>query len=1679
MSEEPRRNSTGSEGSGSRPPTRDKSSRPGSRGQPASRQDPYTVSRPSSQNNSRPGSRASYINKPQARGAVQFVDAFAPDPDLSSLSEVDKELLKPDDEEQEDSDADSAGGEGVDDEVAENDEENDNTDEVDVLPKYNRVRSAGLKDARVSAIRDMLSDMQKYRDAVYNGLFIDFCVRHRNRKFDHQSAKMLLDGKQEVGEDDRLYYAGGAEVVKAEKLGGTLMKIFTYHYKSLGEWKSIGNVFTDFLHKVLQLQRKRFALNAEVDHFIMVRKLKYNARQRVPEFEHERRQRLVGYWSNLHSSHKLINLAADFVDEATPPEPESSDRAASPSRRSSKHGTKADALEILGGRSLAMERCALGASDLEMYRAASPKTSMGERWYAHTAGPKRAETPADIPATIAGDAWKLRGSRSLCSRGGTHPSQLSWRPDTLAGQEDSPARKSFAIALQATQAPPYLTGKAVSFPSLSAMSTSQVSLQPPQPLQPQQESRSGSRPATHGSSATSRHSGSRGNSRGKGDPRRHAALTKRPSRLPTPLPAATLLPELDGDNCGEIRPQSTWMGSRAASRVGAAATHQGSTSGFKDWGFAMSAPLAEKKRKELLGVANKQLSFGKDPGGHSASAPNLSLPRMVTPKVPRMNKRGIHSVHEKLKFQAPHGDFPAGRSVNLANSPTQRYLRACEGHFVLPSLLPFVTGHSTRLQASGQAMTDEDLLVLSEMFRTLTKVEEVDLENNGALSDRSLVPLLNNLKMPCADRNLKKLSLKSCMKKTGPVGIQTSVGVLTELISFHVEQLGSLDLSGVAMGPKTYLELCQAIHSHPRLRTVGLADTKLGFDMPNVQQCIDELLKAPCLENLDLGWNPFDEDLFGHLGEGVLSMECLKTLRVASCACNAPHGLSSVERFLELLASNNTITHLDISTNRFDFRGALVLEASLEHNKMLSYLDVSGNPLSTLGYRSVFRLLARETSGLMYFDCVDCAQGNSHQAVLEEGGQVFSAMNPTGRYRLDLQRPYHRALLKKLYLCSDRFGVPVADSFLSLWSDCNYSHPPKTSHGVYDVPMSGKLSFTFTLEGSMDKMMANIKSKKTECSEEFRFVLDNYMQKSRIAIGLRKQVPVLAQWMNAMGRQQSIIIEALSKDFTITLPQYLSMCRSKSMISELAASILPNLEGGESARYIALLKMPTMGEYLRYVQKTHFLLMFNVENPTGHYKLQLDNCADFSVAGQLAMLNHWECHLADRQGLPNVSQHGLRSCARNERFQDRPLEVRSYKEFILPEYGELCFDYVSCKKPPATAKALERETFDQILLQVQSSETPPAAAVKALKCTSHFWFLNSFQLRALTGIFKDANVRADIFVNHALRVLDMHNEKIFRVRFAEQEEFRNVMSRLGDAAFFPCMQPEETGFIFDFSVYDQRLACSMLVQLATAESMRNLKEYKYTRMDGTVDYLQAGVPMSWQKVEALEQGGTFEVYYICSADDRNFKNRKAMMEKYGNYHVESEKDMLYVSGISQCPEDVVEFVEFLVSRYKDLTRPFTLIDGADGNGQITLREFTEGLLETLKFKKFAGPDQDARIRNLFRFLDPGGEGSVSKGEWEVLGQLYREINLCVKEFVEFCVRTFGPDLNDSWNALDASGDGEVDEEEWLAACESLGFFGPARPIFSFLDKSDDGSVGPDEFAVLEEYLTPERAKTPL
>merc|ERR1719277_546277 len=190
----------------------------------------------------------------------------------------------------------------------------------------------------------------------------------------------------------------------------------------------------------------------------------------------------------------------------------------------------------------------------------------------------------------------------------------------------------------------------------------------------------------------------------------------------------------------------------------------------------------------------------------------------------------------------------------------------------------------------------------------------------------------------------------------------------------------------------------------------------------------------------------------------------------------------------------------------------------------------------------------------------------------------------------------------------------------------------------------------------------------------------------------------------------------------------------------------------------------------------------------------------------------------------------------------------------------------------------------------------------------------------------------------------------------------------------------------------------MFVGLACKEKDSNVREFTLRNPDGTYDPMTKGLPRSWENINELPPAGVFSGKYVCSPEDIKFDFRRNLSATYGFFHVlpNGKEDVQWWTGLTEPPDDVIDLLEFFISRVNHVDEAFSLIDGPGGNGVVTLKEFQEGL-EEMGCEKFKGKDEGTRILNVFRYLDPGGEGSVSKDEFRILDQLWKELMLSIKD----------------------------------------------------------------------------------
>mmetsp|Transcript_69167 Transcript_69167/g.174686 ORF Transcript_69167/g.174686 Transcript_69167/m.174686 type:complete len:1404 (-) Transcript_69167:67-4278(-) len=1085
-------------------------------------------------------------------------------------------------------------------------------------------------------------------------------------------------------------------------------------------------------------------------------------------------------------------------------------------------------------------------------------------------------------------------------------------------------------------------------------------------------------------------------------------------------------------------------------------------------------------------LSQREQAYGRDSkvgmGYRSSSTPNLNGSQE---RQPLSNPGSPSSVRSAASGRSPK-IRGGGKSKELL-PPIQnrhRYLQECDKQGKIPTPMHVVTGHSKVLSAAGRNFVDQELNALAVMLKDMACVEEINLSENALLTDAGLSRFLQLVNQDAILDSLQKLDLSRCIK--GGMSTLTSVIGLVK----GGEQLQVLNLSQVPINSRNQLLLSQAIKGHPQMQSLNLAEVGM-LPGESTQQCIKNILASSTLQTLDLSWNCFDGEVFKVLGEHVVYSNVLQKLRVVRCAasmdiCSASDFIPPLSLFLEQLSHDRSLTYLDISMNSCDFRTALILEDALDTHKKLKELVLTNNPLGVLGIRSILRLLCRDHTALVDISVEGCQVGVPIESA-SLNAPIFSYTNPGGKYLLQLWRPYHRALLRMLYKTMEKFELQPAEAFEKItfrdkFIDLKYEHPSKNSKGLWEVPEQGDLSLVFCVERAIFKRFLSGRDR-LNGSDNAEF-LRRYYREVRFQPGFKKVIPLMSEYKELAGDRigLQVFVSALSKDFNLTLAHLDHMGESiPEMVNEVICKLQPCAPEDMASKFLASKFFAKLEALLGTYRRLQQFLDFNGSNPTGHYKLELSNNAHYAVAERLLLLDRWEAavdHMCERK---DVSQRGNGSHLRNPLYQGHGLgeQYSSVAEWKLPEDGIFEVDFVSNQRPPKGSEVLSDELWEMILVVVNNSSCTNEDRIAALRAISHQFWITSSHMRAMIGYFKSEEDRANVFIIFYLRIVDLHNSKMFRVRFESAEEIKRLQERLGYASWFPFFQPENARFELDLSVNDQRLCAAMFIQLAIKEKFpHNLHDYGYRRADGTEDPMPLGVPKSWGNEAVIPKEGKFRARYMCAPEYRNFAHRKDIAATYGflsGLEELQEEDVQWWTGLQEVPEDVLNLLEFFISRYDDVEQPFRDIDGVDGNGVITLKELVEGL-EELGCKKFDTPKggtetrtKAQRIDAIFRYLDPGAEGSVSRDEWNILGQLWKEFDQTIKEFVYFLMLTFGDDLLDAWQALDADDSGEMDEQEFLEAVEKIGYFGPAILVFALLDSSDDGNISFDEFEVLEKY----------
>lgn len=179
-----------------------------------------------------------------------------------------------------------------------------------------------------------------------------------------------------------------------------------------------------------------------------------------------------------------------------------------------------------------------------------------------------------------------------------------------------------------------------------------------------------------------------------------------------------------------------------------------------------------------------------------------------------------------------------------------------------------------------------------------------------------------------------------------------------------------------------------------------------------------------------------------------------------------------------------------------------------------------------------------------------------------------------------------------------------------------------------------------------------------------------------------------------------------------------------------------------------------------------------------------------------------------------------------------------------------------------------------------------------------------------------------------------------------------------------------------------------------------------------------------------------------------------------------------------------EFSKFVEEKFDaDINRVFKSLD-SNGNGQLTVNELLVSMT-TLRFINSTIPGRTvADIHRLFKALDVNHGGDISIKEFkatfgERLAARHRALkenasnaHPGVIEMIYFLQEKCLGNLPNAFAELDQNGNGRVNEKEWIAGLQFMGYINPKIPghgpeemkeVFQALDDNGGGSISLREF----------------
>lgn len=356
-------------------------------------------------------------------------------------------------------------------------------------------------------------------------------------------------------------------------------------------------------------------------------------------------------------------------------------------------------------------------------------------------------------------------------------------------------------------------------------------------------------------------------------------------------------------------------------------------------------------------------------------------------------------------------------------TPRSMYLRESAKKNLIPlSLLLRKDSNPMGVHLAHRGLGDERMLPLITVIDSLPAIHTIDLCDNR-LTDLTLVPLASKL---IQFKSLTHLDLS--FNK-----MDESSATIMDFLKSDDCKVFTLLLNGADVDDNECKDLADAISLNKSITTLSLSRNLIGKDeLLNVLKpslitggaALGNMLKAnTTITELDLSWNSIRFDSAIAIAEALAFNSTLKILYLGYNS----FGDMPSQILGRTLKSNTGLTLLDLEFNSITPKAATVLANAISFNETLLKLNINGNVLGKIGAQALVAAIqrsSRENRALQvsFINC-DC--------VMDEGN-IFSAGNPHGTWRLNLKEPYGQMVAAEcMYLANYKAGCRIVRLYVN------------------------------------------------------------------------------------------------------------------------------------------------------------------------------------------------------------------------------------------------------------------------------------------------------------------------------------------------------------------------------------------------------------------------------------------------------------------------------------------------------------------------------------------------------------------------------------------------------------------------------------------------------------------------